>query len=913
MTTHPHPAHPGQHPASTPTAPAVPAYTPLKWSFPFTPIGKDDTTDPMTYMKALAKAEDGFYPLGSSGMWHGGVHFDQGTAAMLKQEAGVRAIADGEVVAYRMDSKYPEQVYQDGRHALYSTSFVLIRHKLQLPPKPASSSTQAPTAQANSTQPASVTPPAASSAPAASAPAAGNPQPDETLTFFSLYMHLADWDTYQTQQKEVLAAPNTALAQPMPYWEGDRYFRVGDKAKDHQKLPKPKASPASTASNDVLGDFINAGFVLPQQTTAAPPADNTPQPAPVKGIRILDLPNGKMIGLLPKGAELMISDTDPQHPGWGKIKSIKSGQPVAPIVGKSVSEHAQWSWVFVNELDLVVDPKPLDTVVVLKKPYPVKAGEVVGQLGHYLRYTDAKLLKAQPTRSLLHLEILAGPELKAFIAKSRLRAKELPAAKTFLEVSPGAMLVAKIPDPNQTLPQIAGGLKLVPLSSAMGSRWIKVQPKRISTPTSSTNHPHPGQHPALTNQGNPLWVEAALANTTTTNVVKGWSDFPLSLNNIEGPGADFRDVFRRVDLDKLGAENIAIDEKSHHWWNITIGARDGSTRQGWVCEENHPLTRMCGAWDWPGFELVDNGSLQPAEMFQRYIHVTDQYLADENKSEYEPSALKVNAAEMIVKLEKAIDCNHDGKVTALELKHAQETPWMAEAISHLVVRSGSEWGGGIGKWESLAPMMKKLLWLWQAEIERIGKLQWWDQASGIEGFPTDPTPWHMHPIGIIGNFSASPVSQINDFNEEDAKDALRYIFDKYGRSIAEIVERMYRVETRHFHSMQYRRCGTGGMEIHGNPPAYGWNPAFFTELPTGTWSAYEGAGLSGAGGNAQVTDHPKTFVVVSSVRIGMEFKARYIVAYNGNYARWFSTEAHAQEVYRATLNTVEPRIVNSFH
>ncbi|WP_321889019.1 hypothetical protein [Paraburkholderia bannensis] len=103
------------------------------------------------------------------------------------------------------------------------------------------------------------------------------------------------------------------------------------------------------------------------------------------------------------------------------------------------------------------------------------------------------------------------------------------------------------------------------------------------------------------------------------------------------------------------------------------------------------------------------------------------------------------------------------------------------------------------------------------------------------------------------------------------------------------------------------------MEIHGNPPAYGWNPAFFTELPTGTWSAYEGAGLSGAGGNAQVTDHPKTFVVVSSVRIGMEFKARYIVAYNGNYARWFSTEAHAQEVYRATLNTVEPRIVNSFH
>ncbi|MDL5448124.1 EF-hand domain-containing protein, partial [Escherichia coli] len=71
---------------------------------------------------------------------------------------------------------------------------------------------------------------------------------------------------------------------------------------------------------------------------------------------------------------------------------------------------------------------------------------------------------------------------------------------------------------------------------------------------------------------------------------------------------------------------------------------------------------------------------------------------------------------LIVKLEKAVDANHDGKVTAQELKHAQETPWMAEAITHLAVRSETEWGGGLGKWEALSPLMKKLLWLWQAEI-----------------------------------------------------------------------------------------------------------------------------------------------------------------------------------------------------
>ncbi|WP_246024734.1 hypothetical protein, partial [Paraburkholderia dinghuensis] len=716
MSTHQRPAHPAApaSPAASPT-PAQ-AYTPLNWAFPFSPAGKDDATDPMTYMKALAKAEDGFYPLGTSGMWHGGVHFDENSAQMLKQDGGVRAIADGEVVAYRMDRKYPGQTYRDGRQALYSTGFVLIRHRLQLPPvppKPVQTSPQATSAPAATSsahgatthpaapaaQPASATPTASTSAPAARS------APDETLTFFSLYMHLMDWNSYQSAQKQAGGAQGDAAnvhMAPMPYWEGESYYRVGDKAKDKQEVPKPKApppGPAATASSDLLGDFIDAGFVLPQQQSATQPEDDAPVPPPVTGIRIRDVPNGNVIGLLPKGAELSVSESDPKHPGWWKLKSIRSGQPVAPVAGKPVSAHAQWSWVYVKELDQVIDPRPLDTVVVLKRPYAVKAGDVVGQPGHYLRYVDAKLLPAQPTRSLLHLEVFAGPDLKTFIQKSQARAKVLPAAKTFLEISQGALLVTDVPAPDQTLPQSTGGLKLVPVGNAQGSRWIKVQPKTVTMPTQNPHGGHQGHHqsPTPTNAGSPVWVEARLANTTTTAVVKGWTNFPLSFSNAKGPGADFRDVFRRADLDRLGAEHVAVDDKGHHWWNITLGAKDGSTRQGWVCEDNHPLIRMLGPWDWPGFELVDNSSLLPIDMFKRYIHSSEQFLPGEDKSAFEPSALKVNAGDLIVKLEKAIDANHDGKVTAQELKHAQETPWMAEAITHLAVRAETEWGGGLGK------------------------------------------------------------------------------------------------------------------------------------------------------------------------------------------------------------------------
>jgi hypothetical protein len=162
---------------------------------------------------------------------------------------------------------------------------------------------------------------------------------------------------------------------------------------------------------------------------------------------------------------------------------------------------------------------------------------------------------------------------------------------------------------------------------------------------------------------------------------------------------------------------------------------------------------MCGPWDWPGFDLIDNSSIKPVDMLKRYLHVTQQLIEGEDKSEFESSASLVNGGELITKLEKAVDTNHDGKITAQELRQAQQTPWLAEALSHLVVRCESEWGGGPGKWETLSPLMKQLLWLWKSELERINKLQWWEQVSGVEGFPKEPTPWHFHPIGLIGNFN----------------------------------------------------------------------------------------------------------------------------------------------------------------
>ncbi|MDN7889996.1 glycoside hydrolase family protein [Burkholderia cepacia] len=764
--------HPPAAPKPAPK-PAEPADTPLSWAYPFTPVGKDDAADPMTYFRALAKCENGFYPLGVSGMWHGGVHFADGSAEMLKQDSGVRAIADGKIVAYRLNTKYEETTYPNNVGlAHYSTGFVLIRHELKLPPKPAP---KEPAKPAPASAPASAPAPASTNtAPPTPAPAdkPSSNSKDKSLVFFSLYMHTMDWASYQKaiEQAKSNPKPDPALPVPMSYWEGDRYYRVGSKAKDKQTVPKPKApaQPPATGSDgadDLPINNTNQDAPLPADSDqdAAPPAPET-------GLHIRELPNGKskIIGILPSGAEIIAGEGDPAHPDWIKIKSIKSGTVLSAEVGKPVSPQAQWSYVFKGELDAVVDPKPLDAVVILKEPQRVKAGEVVAHVGQYQWPMKASPIPPKPNYPLLHLEVFAGPDLKDFIDQSRARAKELNEKnKPLLEIEPGAKLVREVPAPDQKLTQ--AGLKLVPMGDAKGSRWIKVQPKSV------TNVPAKGKQKAkqtFADVGKPMWVESSLANTISTANVAGWQNFPLDVSKASGPGADFRDVLRRPELDKLGEGNVAVDDKGHHWWNITIGSKDGSDLTGWVCDTDHPRAQLRSPWEWPGFELVDNGSVSPADMFKRHIHTTEQYLADEEGTEFMGTAAKVNAGELISKLEKAIDTNQDGKVTAQELKHALETRWMAEAVSHLVVCNETEWGGGLGKWEELNPLMQKQTEMWKTELDRLAKLQWWEEIKDVDGFPTDLSPWHLHPIGLIGNFTAKEAT----IGQSLSDDGLWFIF-----------------------------------------------------------------------------------------------------------------------------------------
>ncbi|HUE91686.1 N-acetylmuramidase domain-containing protein [Pseudomonas sp.] len=157
---------------------------PINWAYPFP--SKETSSNPLQYLTHMAKAKDGYYPTGENGLWHGGVHFDEGTAAVLDQSS-VRCIADGEVIAYRIDETYPVSEYTEAipqiRRVPFSTGFVLVKHKLQ-PPQPNNGT------------------------------AAASEEAPPTLTFYSLYMHLQDWASYQA--KADLPRPG--------FWEAASYI-----------------------------------------------------------------------------------------------------------------------------------------------------------------------------------------------------------------------------------------------------------------------------------------------------------------------------------------------------------------------------------------------------------------------------------------------------------------------------------------------------------------------------------------------------------------------------------------------------------------------------------------------------------------------------------------------------------------
>ncbi|MGZ7456144.1 M23 family metallopeptidase [Pseudomonas sp. Ma2-10] len=197
-------ASPAAAPASSPNEGPTPL---MNFQYPFRKADGKQFTDAEDVYKALESEKSGHYLLGSNRFWHGGIHISDASAPQCVLNEPIRCMADGEVVAYRLNDDYLESTFGDNEKKLkYSNSFCLVRHEYKSAPNPEEGS---------------------------------NKGKQNTLNFYSLYMHLLPYQRY----------PLTPQEKPKPKIT----MKVGDfKAYDEAPLSSQIASPGKLANGTKL-------------------------------------------------------------------------------------------------------------------------------------------------------------------------------------------------------------------------------------------------------------------------------------------------------------------------------------------------------------------------------------------------------------------------------------------------------------------------------------------------------------------------------------------------------------------------------------------------------------------------------------------------------------------------------------
>ncbi|WP_369986662.1 glycoside hydrolase family 19 protein [Pseudomonas xanthosomatis] len=122
-----------QQPAESPAPAAKPAIdAPMAFAFPIYQENNKPYASADEIYKLLQAENSGHYLVSNHNFWHGGLHFSNLGAPQCIRSSPLRCMADGEVVAYRLNKNYVKSEFA-GETYQSSTSFCLVRHKYTSP------------------------------------------------------------------------------------------------------------------------------------------------------------------------------------------------------------------------------------------------------------------------------------------------------------------------------------------------------------------------------------------------------------------------------------------------------------------------------------------------------------------------------------------------------------------------------------------------------------------------------------------------------------------------------------------------------------------------------------------------------------------------------------------------------------
>lgn len=341
------------------TAPHTPATKiPLAVKMPFVTAEGKEFTDPEKLLDALGQQSGGYYLLGNNNCWHGGIHITDEKFAYHKNTYPVRCMMDGTVIAYRLNKNYPTQQWQAKSFSpsvdlKFSNGFCLIKHEYESPANLIDGQNKGKT---------------------------------NKLTFYSLYMHLADYHTYRADSTstEKKAFPG--------YWKSS----IVGKSKERMKVYRTEhACKTRTTPHDAL---------LNEQQTVTFDGDKVKW-ATIHGRKL-------KIALCKIDDAATFAHHSRLHEGW------------------MIVDESQVSWKH-------AEPSEFDDIV--KCHFPITAGDPIGFMGIWESPFLAVGTDSTKTKYQMHVELFTVDD-KTALDKFLNNDAKLSSGKKYLRVPKGSAL-----------------------------------------------------------------------------------------------------------------------------------------------------------------------------------------------------------------------------------------------------------------------------------------------------------------------------------------------------------------------------------------------------------------------------------------------------------------------------------------
>ncbi len=420
----------------------------LAVKYPFVTESGQDYRDLESLLNDLGAQSGGYYLLGANNFWHGGIHITDEKFIQHKKDHPVRCMMDGTVIAYRLNKQYPTQKWLPNsqlpaKDLQFSNGFCLVKHEYESPVNQQEGENNGKT---------------------------------NTLTFYSLYMHLADYSTYiaETESsvktiaitKDTNARNTEDIASVIGKLKQGSIVQVDLQQSPQQatvsgrrhqfyratvQTPAVGSDPAVTAGLQV---YLYSGcFPAGTFTAAEKPKLPGYWKATVTGkskepMRIYDSQAHCMQRNVPPVTKL-----NPEQPCTfqtekiiknvtieGKVHSIAECQ--FPASATFRGDKVTSGWMIVDDSQVAwekVEPTEFDSIVKLAEPLPIAAGDPIGFMGIWESPEPPFITGTTKIRYQMHVELFAADDktkLEAFLSNSA----GLTIGKKYLKVPKGSKL-----------------------------------------------------------------------------------------------------------------------------------------------------------------------------------------------------------------------------------------------------------------------------------------------------------------------------------------------------------------------------------------------------------------------------------------------------------------------------------------